>query len=98
MTSWYRRYTGTVSDPKLAEAALVAKCSKSVAIAVWDSILESAAEAQSHGVFFVTPRNIAANLGEPVDTVECLFQTFETIEMLDANSVVKWSKRQEPKL
>jgi hypothetical protein len=47
MTRWYRAYAGTIKDDKLAEAAVVAGCSRSVVIATWHAILESAAETAS---------------------------------------------------
>ena len=34
MSRWYRAYEGTVTDAKLGEAALIAECSRSVAITV----------------------------------------------------------------
>lgn len=94
MSRWYRRYTGTVSDPKIAEAALIAGCSRAVAIATWDMILESAAESNSSGAFKATSRNVAATLTEQLETVEKVFQAFTTLEMIRDGVVVAWSKRQ----
>lgn len=94
MSRWYRRYTGTVSDPKIAEAALVAECSKAVVIATWDMILESAAEANESGQFRATSRNVAATLGEQVATVDRVFAALESLEMIENCIVLAWSKRQ----
>lgn len=94
MSRWYRRYTGTVSDPKIAEAALIAGCSRSVAIATWDMILESAAESNSNGSFKATSRNVAATIAEQLETVEKVFQAFTTLEMIRDGVVVAWSTRQ----
>ena len=94
MSRWYRRYTGTVSDPKIAEAALVAECSKAVVIATWDMILESAAEENESGQFRATARNVAATLGEQVATIERVFLALESLEMIENCIVLAWSKRQ----
>lgn len=94
MSRWYRRYTGTVSDPKIAEAALIAGCSRAVAIATWDMILESAAESNSSGAFKATSRNVAATIAEQLETVEKVFQAFTTLEMIRDGVVVAWSRRQ----
>ncbi len=59
MSRWYRAYAGTVKDDKLAEVSVIASCSRSVSIAVWHAILESAPirERQEHGTLSETPRN-----------------------------------------
>jgi hypothetical protein len=64
MTRWYRAYEGTVTDPKLGEVALVAGCSRSVAIATWHAILEDCAAVNDSGRFETTPRRVAVILGE----------------------------------
>jgi hypothetical protein len=94
MSRWYRRYVGTVSDPKIAEAAMVAGCSKSIVIATWDMILESAAEANDGGAFKATSRNVAATLGEQHATVESIFSALEALEMIASGVVTAWSRRQ----
>lgn len=94
MTRWYRRYTGTVSDPKLAEIALAVGCSKSVAIATWDAILESACEAENNGKFTATARRIAAVLGEPVAAIEAVMAEMIALDMIADAQICKWSRRQ----
>ncbi|CAH1657694.1 hypothetical protein CHELA1G11_13014 [Hyphomicrobiales bacterium] len=94
MTRWYRAYAGTVKDDKLAEVAIVAGCSRSVAIAVWHSLLESAAESGKGGLFETTPRRIAANLGEPVEVIDAVFAAMSETGMVDVNSIVAWKRRQ----
>lgn len=94
MTRWYRRYVGTVSDPKIAEVALVAECSRSVVVAAWDMILESAAEVNDSGRFRATSRNVAATLGESCATVERVFAALGAIGMVADGVVLAWSKRQ----
>lgn len=94
MSRWYRRYVGTVSDPKIAEAAMIAGCSRAVVVATWDMILESAAEQNGHGEFRATPRNVAATLGEQVETICAVFSAIETLEMISGGVVCSWSKRQ----
>lgn len=91
---WYRAYTGTVTDDKLAEAALVAGCSRSVAIAGWHCILESAANRNNCGSFDATPRRIAAVLCEPLATVEALVAAFDELALITNGAVAAWKKRQ----
>lgn len=94
MTRWYRRYAGTVSDPKIAEAAMIAACSRSVVIAAWDMILESAAETDGNGAFRATFRNVAATLNETLETIERVFEAFAALGMIDSMTISAWSKRQ----
>lgn len=94
MTRWYRAYAGTVSDAKLGEAALVAECSRSVAIAIWHALLEDAAETNDGGRFETTARRIAAMLGEPLKTVDAVLAAFDEIGLKEGNVVAAWKKRQ----
>jgi hypothetical protein len=94
MTRWYRRYSGTVSDPKLAEVALVVGCSKAVVIATWDAILESACEAEKDGQFTATARRIAAILSEPVNVIEAVMAEMVALGMIADASICNWSRRQ----
>lgn len=94
MSRWYRAYTGTVTDDKLAEAALVAGCSRSVAIAGWHCLLESAANRNNCGSFDATPRRIAAVLCEPLATIEALFDAFGELGLIENSAVASWKKRQ----
>lgn len=94
MTRWYRAYAGTVKDDKLAEVAVVVGCSRSVAIAVWHSILESAAETADGGRFDTTPRRVAAALGEPCATIDGVFAAMVEIGMLSDGAVEAWKRRQ----
>lgn len=82
MTRWYRAYTGTVTDDKLAEAALVAECSRSIAIATWHAILESCANTQDGGRYDTTPRRVAAALGEPLKVIEAVFAGLTEVGMI----------------
>ena len=93
MSRWYRRYVGTVSDPKIAEAAVVADCSRSVVIATWDMVLESAAESNDAGRFKATPRNVAATICEKQETVERVFSALLSLGMIEGDTVCAWSKR-----
>lgn len=94
MSRWYRAYEGTVTDAKLAEAALVADVSRSVSIAAWHAILESAACKNNSGSFETTPRRVAVILCEPPAKIETLFAVFVELGMLDEHGVASWSKRQ----
>lgn len=94
MSRWYRAYEGLVTDQKIAEVSLFANCSRSVAIAVWHCLLESAAGAQDHGRFDVTPRRVAAALIEPIAVIEAVFKELETVGMIKGDIIVAWTRRQ----
>lgn len=94
MSRWYRAYEGTVTDAKIGEAALVAGCSRSVAIAAWHCILESCASAQDGGRFDTTPRRVAVILGEKPADIEAVFAAFAELEMICGGSVTAWKQRQ----
>lgn len=94
MTRWYRAYEGTVTDAKLGEVALVAGCSRSVAIASWHCILESAASANCGGGFDVTPRRVAVILGEQPALIEAVFSELAALGMICDGKVTAWGKRQ----
>ena len=94
MTRWYRAYEGTVTDPKLGEVAMVAGCSRSVAIAAWHCILESCAVANDGGNFDATLRRVAVTLGEPLQVIEAVFSELENLKMIEGNHVCSWAKRQ----
>lgn len=92
MTRWYRAYAGTVKDDKLAEVAIVAGCSRSVAIATWHAVLESAAETDDAGRFETTARRVAATLGEPAAVIDAAFAAMVEIGMLEGNAVAAWKQ------
>jgi hypothetical protein len=93
MSRWYRAYEGTVSDPKLHEVALVAEVKRSVAIAVWHTLLESCASEQA-GQFTIPPRRIAIILDETTATIEKVLAALEEVGLIKKTSVVHWSDRQ----
>lgn len=94
MSRWYRAYDGTATDPKFGEIALAVGCSRSVALATWQTILESCAATNDGGRFIVTPRRCAVILAEPMATIEAVFAEMTAMGMLAATSVCAWSKRQ----
>lgn len=94
MSRWYRAYEGTVTDAKIGEAALVAGCSRSVAIASWHCILESCATAQNGGKFDTTPRRVAVILGEQPSTIASVFDAFAELGMICDGAVTAWKQRQ----
>ena len=94
MSRWYRAYPGTVNDPKISEAAVVAETSRSVVIAVWHSILESCASVNEEGRFDTTARRVAASLGEPLVIIERVFAVMEELELITSGAVKAWQKRQ----
>jgi hypothetical protein len=94
MNRWYRAYEGTISDPKLAEAALATGARRSVVIAVWHGILESAAAVDDGGRYDTTARRLAAVLGEEPATIEAILDAFGEIGLVADGSVVAWKSRQ----
>lgn len=94
MSRWYRAYSGIVKDDKLAEVAVIAGCSRSVAIATWHAILESAADSQDGGRFDTTPRRVAAVLGEPASVIETVFAAMAELGMVGDGAVTAWKRRQ----
>ena len=94
MTRWYRTHVGLVTDAKLGEAALIAECSRAVAIAVWHAVLESCAETNDAGRYDTTPRRVAAILAEPIAKVEAVFAALADLSMIAAGCVTAWSRRQ----
>lgn len=94
MSRWYRAYSGTVKDDKLAEVSVIAGCSRSVAIATWHAILESAADTQEGGRFDTTPRRVAAVLGEPALVTEQVFAAMRELGMIGDDGVTAWKDRQ----
>lgn len=94
MSRWYRAYEGTVTDAKLGESALVAEVSRSVAIAAWHCILESAASVNNCGSFDTSPRRVAVILCEPPAKIEGLFAAFSEVGLICDGGVKSWKKRQ----
>lgn len=94
MSRWYRAYAGTVKDDKLAEVSVIAGCSRSVSIAVWHAILESAAETDDGGRFETTPRRVAAALCEPLAAIQAVFDGMTEIGMIGGDAVTAWKARQ----
>jgi hypothetical protein len=94
VSRWYRAYEGTVTDPKLAEAALVAGCSRSVAVAAWHLHLENAATINDSGRIDLPPLRIAAALCEPLAVIEALVAAFAATGIVRDSHVVSWNRRQ----
>lgn len=94
MSRWYRAYEGTVTDPKLAEAAAVAGCTRSVAVAAWHLTLENAAVVNDGGRIDIPTRRIAAALCEPIADMEALVAAFSAIGIVADSRVTAWNRRQ----
>lgn len=93
MTRWYRAYEGTVSDPKLHEAAVVAGQSRSAAIAAWHAILEACAGARD-GAQLLSARRLAVILSEPAEAMTVLLAALEEVGLISEGRVVAWDRRQ----
>ncbi|RSY83148.1 hypothetical protein DAH66_12835 [Sphingomonas koreensis] len=94
MTRWYRAYEGTVTDPKLGEAAMIAGTSRSVAVTSWHAIMESACETRDAGRFVTTPRRLAVILAEPLDIAQAIIAAFAEIGLTTGDRIAAWSRRQ----
>lgn len=94
MSRWYRAYEGTVTDPKLAEAAMEAGVSRSVAVAAWHLILENACSLNDSGRHEISPRRIAAALCEPLAPIEMLHSSFAALGLISGTHVAAWARRQ----
>jgi len=94
MTRWYRAYEGTVTDPKLAEASLIAGVPRAVVIATWHAILEACASANAGGDFNLPPRRVAVLLVEPISLIEQTYKALSELGMIDGSTVVRWRDRQ----
>jgi hypothetical protein len=94
VSRWYRAYEGTVTDAKLGEAALIAEVSRSVAIAAWHCLLESAASRNNSGSFDATSRRVSVILCEPPAKIEALFAAFDELGLIGNGAVRSWKKRQ----
>jgi hypothetical protein len=94
VSRWYRAYEGTVTDAKLAEAAMVADVSRAVSIAAWHCLLESAACVNNCGSYGTTPRRVSIILFEPPERVEALFAAYAELGLIGDGAVLSWKKRQ----
>lgn len=94
MTRWYRAYVGTCTDGKLGGVALRANVSKCVAIAVWHTILESAADANASGATAIDEFTIAGAIGEQLETVQRVLAALALANMFSEGQVIAWGKRQ----
>jgi hypothetical protein len=94
VSRWYRAYEGTVTDAKLGEAALIAGVSRSVSIAAWHCLLESAAAKNNCGSYETSARRVAVILCEPLAQIEALFAAFGELGMISAGAVASWKRRQ----
>jgi len=94
VSRWYRAYEGTVTDAKLGEAALIADVSRSVSIAAWHCLLESAATRNNCGSYETSARRVAVILCEPPVKIDVLFAAFEELGMIGEGAVRSWKKRQ----
>lgn len=94
MSRWYRAYEGTVTDAKLAEAAMIADVSRAVSIAAWHALLESATAVNNCGSYETNPRRVSIILCEPPAAVEALFAAYAEIGLIEDGVILAWKKRQ----
>ena len=92
--NWLRWWVGTVSDPKLAAVALLAKQSRANVVAVWSCVLERGWCADDRGRPTELPADeFAACLDLPIESVEAVLEAMRAKRMLDGTSIANWDKR-----
>jgi hypothetical protein len=91
---WYRAYVGTTTDKKLGAIALRAGVSRSVIVAAWHVILESAADANAGGECQCDEFDVSAALGEPLDAIQRVMVCFAEADMFRDGRVTAWRRRQ----
>lgn len=94
MTRWYRAYEGTISDPKMGEAAALCGLSRCCIVAIWHGILEAAAHENAGGRYDLPARRLAAALSEPIKNIEMAFTAIEEVGMTKGGVVQSWVRRQ----
>jgi hypothetical protein len=91
---WYRAYVGTTTDKKLGAIALRAGVSRSVVVASWHVILESAADANAGGECQCDEFDVSAALGEPLEAIQRVMVCFAEANMFRDGRVTAWQRRQ----
>lgn len=91
MSRWYRAYD-IVEDVRLDDAAASANVTRSVAIATFHALLESAAYKDNCGSYQTTARRIAVTLCEPVSAIACVLTAFEVQGLIQDDNIADWHR------
>lgn len=93
---WFRHYHGLCTDPKLHRASRMAKVHRSVAIAAWCAVLETASQSDPRGsAADIDHESLAFMIDESTVVASRMLSAFRSLGMLgEANKVAAWDKRQ----
>jgi len=92
--SWYRRWNGTVTDPKWRTIARLSGQDLCRVLAVWDFLLEDAnANATERGRTKSNAEDIASAFDLEIGDVEAIISHMQG-RVLDGDLIINWSKRQ----
>jgi hypothetical protein len=95
MSSWFRWWHGSVSDPKFGVVSMRAKRPLTEVLAVWASLLESASQADDRGdVSDCVSDEIAWTLRMEAEHVESIIAALENRGMLCDGRIASWDRRQ----
>ena len=96
--NWFRMYSETISDPKLMGVAAKANVPAGNVVAIWTTILCSAAEnAVKPGFYKLTASQISCVTGYDLAMVEDIIGHLEQgkYPLLDGKRICNWAKRQK---
>ena len=93
---WFRHYHGLVTDPKLHKVSRKAKVRRSVVIAAWCAILETASQSAVRGCAEdIDADTLAYLIDETPAVAGRVLEALQALDLLDGHGVVSaWSKRQ----
>lgn len=93
---WYRRYNGTVNDPKFRSVAKKAGAHFTAVLCVWDVLLEEASEAEDRGrIEHVDPEDIACTLDLEESLVKGIVDALYKRGLLIDGRIASWDRRQK---
>ena len=92
---WLRWYHGSVNDPKFTVIARKSAQPKTVVIAVWAALLESASQADPRGSLHpLEIDTLAASLDMDDGAAEAVISAMTTKGLIANNAIANWTKRQ----
>lgn len=91
---WFRWWVGTAADPKLATVAKRSRQKRIAVIAVWATLLESAASTNDGGRFDLPVDEIAVMLEMKPDQVELILSALVERGLIIEGRIANWEKRQ----
>jgi len=93
---WFRAYHGTCTDPKLHKASRMARVRRSVVLAAWFAVLETASKNSERGALGkFDAHDLAFMIDESAAVAGRCIEAFSALEMITDGRVAAWSKRQK---